>query len=519
MLNKNTIQIFTKIIQYQKNPIKTFNTLCKKKKYTLLLESSEKKKQKKSIIIIDSALKIFAEGFKVFIKSLTLNGQAILNLLDKKLPKNLCILKKENLRILLFKKNKKQMHEEESLQSVSIFDSFRLLIKSILIPSQYPYSMFFGGLFSYDLINTFENLPYTQKINQCPDFCFYLAESLLIINHQKKNTILQISTFTKNIPELNRLKKRFYKIQKILKKKLISLTSVSSENISVSTNITDKKFIKIIQNLQLLIKCGEIFQIVPSRKFFIPCKHSLHSYQILKKNNPSPYMFYLQDKNFVLFGASPESFLKYCPNKNLIEIHPIAGTRPRGKNLDFSINQELDNRLELSLRINTKELAEHIMLVDLARNDLAKICKCGSRKVSKLMQIEKYSHVMHLVSKVTGKLKKNLDIFHAYQSCMNMGTLTGAPKIRAMQIIAQIEQTKRGSYGGSIGYFTGLGKLDTSIIIRSAYVENNIATVQAGAGIMFDSSPLEELNECFNKAYVVLLSIFQSCNSLGVLKI
>jgi anthranilate synthase component 1 len=267
------------------------------------------------------------------------------------------------------------------------------------------------------------------------------------------------------------------------------------------------KYGSIIKKLQKLIQKGEIFQVVPSRKFYLPCPNPLSAYQKLKKSNPSPYMFFMQDQDFTLFGASPESSLKYDEKTRKIELYPIAGTRPRGRTKDGNLDLDLDSRIELEMRTNHKELAEHLMLVDLARNDLARICKPGSRYVSDLVRVDRYSHVMHLVSRVIGELREGLDALHAYASCMNMGTLTGAPKVRAMQLIAEYEKEKRGSYGGAIGYFTDLGNLDTCITIRSAYVEKGIATIQAGAGIVYNSIPEDEVNESLNKAQAVINAI------------
>ena len=215
-------------------------------------------------------------------------------------------------------------------------------------------------------------------------------------------------------------------------------------------------------------------------------------------------MFYMQDEDFTLFGASPEMAIKFTEATRDVEICPIAGTRPRGKNKDGSLNLDLDSRIELELRTDTKEMAEHLMLVDLARNDLARICEPGTRHIAQLLKVDRYSHVMHLVSRLVGKLRDGLDALHAYQACMNMGTLTGAPKVRAMQLIRELECARRDSYGGGIGYFLGNGDMETCIVIRSALVSGGIAQVQAGAGIVYDSDPQSEAVETKNKAKAVL---------------
>ena len=221
-------------------------------------------------------------------------------------------------------------------------------------------------------------------------------------------------------------------------------------------------------------------------------------------------MFYMQDEDFTLFGASPESALKFDATTRQLEIYPIAGSRPRGFDAHGNIDPELDARLELELRLDHKEQAEHLMLVDLARNDIARVCESGSRKVAELMQVDRYSHIMHLVSRVVGKLRSELDALHAYQACMNMGTLTGAPKIKAMQLIYQFEQQKRHSYGGAVGYLQSDGNFDTCIVIRSAFVQDGTAYVQAGCGEVLDSDPQMEADETRHKAAAVLKAIMQT---------
>ena len=199
--------------------------------------------------------------------------------------------------------------------------------------------------------------------------------------------------------------------------------------------------------------------------------------------------------------------VKFSADSREVEVCPIAGTRRRGKHPDGSINHDLDGRIELELRTDQKEMAEHLMLVDLARNDLARICEPGSRHIARLLKVDRYSHVMHLVSNVTGTLRQGLDALHAYQACMNMGTLTGAPKVRAMQLIRSVEKKRRDNYGGGIGYFLGSGDMETCIVIRSAIVTDDIARVQAGAGVVYDSVPQSEADETRQKAAAVLKAL------------
>ncbi|WP_343192403.1 anthranilate synthase component 1 (plasmid) [Buchnera aphidicola (Formosaphis micheliae)] len=512
---KCNVELFQIEGNYQSDPTAIFNKLCNKKKYTLLLESAEidKKHNLESMIILDSAIRISGINNIVKIESITDNGQSLLYKLDEILPNSVISTSLKNSRTLIFPSMTYDVDEDNKLHVLSIFDIFRLFLKFMNPPKNFLKSIFFGGLFAYDLIYSFEQLPKLKRTQKCPDFCFYLAETLLILDHQKKTCIIQSSLFYNNKIEKQRLQQRLQNIKIELAKNVTENYEINiTQPMSLTSNLTDQEYVYIIKKMQNEVRKGNVFQVVPSRKFYIPCPCSLAAYQKLKKNNPSPYMFFMQDEEFTLFGASPESALKYNASNRKIEIYPIAGTRPRGKNTDGSFNFDLDNRIELEMRTDKKELSEHLMLVDLARNDLARICEPGSRYVENLTKVDRYSCVMHLVSKVVGKLKYNLDIFHAYSACMNMGTLTGAPKVKAMQLIAQYESEQRGSYGGSIGYFTETSNLDTCIIIRSAYVENEIATVQAGAGIVLDSIPIKEVEESRNKAKAVIQSIIEAHN-------
>ena len=239
----------------------------------------------------------------------------------------------------------------------------------------------------------------------------------------------------------------------------------------------------------------------------MPCTKPFAAYEKLRVFNPSPYMYYIIDDDFTLFGASPETYVKVDGKSRRIEIRPIAGTRRRGVTPEGEIDHELDMRLEAELRLDEKELAEHMMLVDLARNDVARVSEPKTRGLEQLLSVDRYSHVMHLVSCVKGQLRKDLDGLHAYQASMNMGTLVGAPKVKAAEILRQIEKTKRGFYGGAVGYFEGDGNMNTAIVIRSALVRDGVAHVRAGAGVVYDSVPDDETQETKNKAEAVLRAI------------
>lgn len=508
---KPFLQLMTVDAPYRSDPTAIFSQLCHQRPATLLLESAEidSKQNLKSLLVIDSAMRITAEGQRVTLQALTENGDRLLTLLDAQLHSDIVKNRSPRLRELVYPRPDPVQDEDARLKALSVFDALRQLLSLVQSPSESKEAMLLGGLFAYDLVAGFEDLPQLDCDRRCPDYCFYLAETLLILDHQNRASRLQASLFVPHIDdaEKERLQQRLDELQIQLREPPSDIHAVALDSMQLNCDRSDEAYGQIVRELQQSIRQGDIFQVVPSRRFTLPCPSPLAAYQTLKENNPSPYMFFMQDNDFTLFGASPESALKYDADSRQIEIYPIAGTRPRGRFPDGSLDSDLDSRYELDMRTDGKELAEHIMLVDLARNDLARICEPGSRYVADLTKVDRYSFVMHLVSRVVGTLRQDLDALHAYQACMNMGTLSGAPKVKAMQLIAQYEGVRRGSYGGAVGYFTSHGTLDTCIVIRSAYVEDGIATIQAGAGVVLDSHPQSEADETRNKARAVLRAI------------
>jgi len=266
------------------------------------------------------------------------------------------------------------------------------------------------------------------------------------------------------------------------------------------SNLSESTYYENVATAKSHIRAGDIFQVVLSQRFAMDVRcDPFDIYRALRFVNPSPYMFFLRMDNLHLVGASPEMLVKVQDGH--VEYGPIAGTRPRGK------TPEEDASLSRELLDDEKERAEHIMLVDLGRNDLGRVCNFGTVKVTDLMRIEKYSHVMHLVSSVEGKLKNELDCFHALESCLPAGTVSGAPKVRAMEIIEALEPLKRGVYGGGVGYVDFSGNLDTCIALRTLVIKDGIAYIQAGGGIVADSQPQREREESINKASALIRAV------------
>ncbi|MDQ3811073.1 MAG: anthranilate synthase component I family protein, partial [Chloroflexota bacterium] len=272
---------------------------------------------------------------------------------------------------------------------------------------------------------------------------------------------------------------------------------------SVVSNMTQSRFEEVVRQAKEAIAAGECFQIVPSQRFSAPTTATPVSlYRALRSINPSPYMYFLNFGEYQIVGASPE--LLVLVEDGVVTTRPLAGTMPRGG------TAEEDEALAERLRGDEKERAEHIMLVDLGRNDVGRVAEPGTVSVPRLMQIERYSHVMHMVSDVTGRLRNGLRPVDALRACFPAGTLTGAPKIRAMELIAELEADQRGPYGGAIGFFNRDGDLETAITIRTLVLKDRVAHIQAGAGIVADSDPTTEYEETLNKAHAVLAAVAEA---------
>lgn len=502
---------------YTADPLALYEHLSElgKVKNSLLLESAEvtSKAKLKSLLLLNAALRIVGDGRSVRLDALTSNGLALLEPFSHCFAGQAIATLNGSQLILDFPAPAAELDEDSRLKAAGPLDTLRQLQQQIKVHGAQPDGLFLGGAFAYDLIATFEALPEVPTANNhCPDFVFYLAECWAVIDHQAQTTELLGVVFGGHNSGA-----RFYEMTRRLEQLARQMSQpqpapqrqrdASAASATVSACTDDADFCSKVERLKHHIVIGDIFQVVPSRSFSLPCPDPLLAYRQLKLSNPSPYMFFMNDERFSLFGASPESAIKFDAGNRQVEIYPIAGTRRRGFAPDGSIDADLDGRLELEMRLDRKELAEHIMLVDLARNDVARISEPGSRYVADLLKVDRYSHVMHLVSRVVGTLRSDLDALHAYQACMNMGTLVGAPKIRAAQLIRDIEGKRRGSYGGAVGYLNGKGDMDTCIVIRSAFVRDGLATVQAGAGVVYDSVPQAEADETRNKAQAVLSAI------------
>jgi len=364
------------------------------------------------------------------------------------------------------------------------------------------------GYLSYEVARYFERLPCPDQDPQgLPESVLMLADTLLVFDHVT-HKIKVVSHVHLDGDVDTAYREATCKIDDLVNRLEQPMNSKTLENAppdksEVSSNFSLAEFEAIVSQAKEYIYAGDIIQAVLSQRLARPTYASPFAiYRALRSVNPSPYMYYLHLGDFYIVGASPELLVRV--EDGIVSNHPIAGTRPRGRDITE------DLALEEELKSDEKERAEHIMLVDLGRNDIGRISEPGTVEVTQLMDIERYSHVMHLVSHVQGRLRAGLSQFDALRSCFPAGTVSGAPKIRAMEIIAELEREKRGPYAGAVGYFDFSGNLDTAITIRTIVIKNNIAYIQAGAGIVADSIPEREYQESLAKAQALLSAIDQA---------
>ena len=367
------------------------------------------------------------------------------------------------------------------------------------------------GYMGYDLVRSFERLPDSNPDDlRLPDAHFMIADTLAIFDHVRHRTILLANAHVGDDPRkayddavvrIERLAARFHAQLRIEDEVTGTRPPLeAAKEDGLRSNFTREEFEQRVERIKQYIHAGDAFQVVFSQRFNKAYQGDpFDIYRALRAINPSPYMFYLKLGDMQLAGSSPEILVRVHNGK--VIVRPIAGTRPRGK------TQEEDQALERELLADPKELAEHIMLVDLGRNDAGRVATAGTVRVTDLKVIERYSHVMHIVSNVEGDLAPGLDAFDALAATFPAGTVSGAPKIRAMEIIDEVENVRRGPYAGAIGYFSFDGNLDTCITIRTCLIKDERVYFQAGGGIVADSVPALEYQESCNKAMAVLRAV------------
>jgi anthranilate synthase component 1 len=421
--------------------------------------------------------------------------------------------------ILLFEQGRmyvREGNEERELDGSDPFAAVAGYLSTYRVAPLQDLPPFAGGavgMFGYDLVRTVERLPEPNPDDVgTPDMALMVSDALIVFDHLRHQVTIMVNAF---VDRDNGLEQAYERAAGLIERAraLLAEPVPRAEGVAdrphpgdrlyereFRSNMTRAEFERTVERSRQYIREGDVFQVVPSQRWSGPCPVEPFSvYRGLRNVNPSPYMYFLEFEDFQVAGASPEPLVKVSGRR--VESRPIAGTRPRAG------TPEEDLRRAKELLEDEKERAEHVMLVDLARNDLGAVCEYGSVQVEELMAVETYSHVMHIVSSVTGRLRSQFDAMDALRACLPAGTLSGAPKIRAMEIIDELEPTKRGFYGGAVGYLSYSGDLDTCIHIRTVVVKDGVAQVQAGAGIVADSDPPYEFRETLAKAEAVFKAI------------
>ncbi|HEY5028327.1 MAG TPA: anthranilate synthase component I [Candidatus Angelobacter sp.] len=404
-----------------------------------------------------------------------------------------------------------ERHGKKTQQEGDIFKILDGLLREHTpahLPGLPPFTAGAVGFFAHDAVRQIERLPELAKDDlQMPDCNLMFFDRLLAFDHVR-HEIYIIATadvrrqsprqaYAQALRDIARIEK---KLAAPLPAKFLRAPRPKTGKVKVAVSVSKKHFIRTVEKIKEYIMAGDVFQAVPSLRLELePGVEPLNIYRALRRVNPSPYMYFLRMGEMTVLGSSPEMLVRVTGRH--LEYRPIAGTRRRGK------DEAEDLKLEDELRNDEKERAEHIMLVDLGRNDVGRVSEFGSVKVRDLMFVERYSHVMHLVSAVEGTLRAGLTPIDALSSCFPAGTLTGAPKVRAMEIIEEVEPVRRGIYGGSVLYADFAGNLDSCIAIRTMLVKGKKAYVQAGAGIVADSVPESEYQECLNKTRALVRAV------------
>ncbi|MFN6402117.1 MAG: anthranilate synthase component I [Planctomycetota bacterium] len=411
--------------------------------------------------------------------------------------------------------SKVQFHSQGQIEEFECQDPLEFLSKQLgnqsiaAVPELPPFVGGAIGYAGYDVIRYVEHLPNIPKDDRgLPDLDFGFYDQLVVFDHVNKTIMVVVLSHRANCPAEDAYLQATQWIDRIVERldrplpqhSLADIPLTYTPTLVPKSNFTKESYQAAVSRCRQYIEAGDIFQVVLSQRFEVEC-HSepIEIFRTLRVINPSPFMFLLRTPECTLVGSSPEVMARVVDR--IVTVRPLAGTRPRGKSSDE------DRRLSEELLADPKERAEHVMLVDLGRNDIGRVAQFGSVRLNDLMVVEFYSHVMHISSNVQGTLRQELSAMDAFRACLPAGTVSGAPKVRAMEIIDELEPTKRGPYAGAVGYFDYRGNMDTCITLRTMVIKDHRVYIQAGAGLVADSDPDSEYQETVNKAKALLAAV------------
>lgn len=459
----------------------------------------------KSLILVGSALSIEATGVGATVRALSEGGKILLTTMVGALPDK--VLNQSDRAAEFGFERCDDPDEAVRAAAPTALDLLRVLHRSVKpVDRDEPFALTLIGVIGFDHVDMLEALP-PRPEGHFPDLLFHIPETMVVVEPNGSARVLAMAVGSKSSDLAHRqhhlAAERLTKAVERCEGARAGRTIDAATPVDATPDLDDKAFAATVERLKQHIAVGDIFQAVPSRRFTAPCDDDGAAFRRLMAADPSAYNFRFETPHGVLFGASPETAVEIRRDgaRRFAVVRPIAGTRPRGATADE------DDRNEADLRLDRKELAEHMMLVDLARNDVARVAMPGTRRVARLLETLRFAKVMHLESTVEGKLADETDAVDVIRTCLNVGTLSGAPKLKAIELIRAVETSARGPYGGAIGYIAGDGTMDTAVVIRSALVRDGLAEVRAGAGVVADSDPLAEAAETRAKASAVLAAL------------
>ena len=474
-----------------------------------------------ALIVEAAAVKAVCRGQEVVLTALTEGGRVALAGIAAVLGEHVAEASDE--RVVARFTRCDAPEEFDRAHAKSPFDVLRALaFGHVPTDRDEPFALAAAGVIGFDHVDLFEVLP-PAPAGDFPDYIFWLAESLVVVEATGAGRLICTAFGSDDEGVAHR--------QRSLAQERLSLLSArvdfaremgaptgvaeGSGEAAVTTDLDDAEYAAVVARLKQNIAAGDVFQVVPSRAFRTACADPAAAFARLGAADPSRYLFFTTSEFGTLFGASPETAVavRRDGDERVVVVTPIAGTRPRGATIDE------DDRMEADLRLDQKEVAEHMMLVDLARNDVARVAEPGTRRVASLLGVERFARVMHLVSRVEGRLEADRDAIDALIACVTCGTLSGAPKLRALELIREAEGSARGPYGGAVGWIASDGSMDTAIVIRSALVQGGVAEVRAGAGVVHDSDPASEAAETRQKASAILAAIRGSLPNSSIAKV